>query len=101
MTEPNGPHPHKAPQTTDMKTWAVYLVKELGVSSALIAFICYLLAVQIPSMQHDFRMQTNALVEAVGNNTRAMGDVVREVKELRQQREWEWKWFGEKPKPKK
>ncbi len=81
------PNPSPAPNTYDFKTWVVYLIKELGLTSALIAFICYLLAVQIPLMQADFRTQTDKLVEAVSNNNRAMGELTVEIRAIRRDRE--------------
>lgn len=80
------PAPAPAPAGHDAKTWVVYLIKELGLTTALVAFVCYLLAVQLPSMQTEFRTQTDKLVEAVGNNNRVMAELSNEIKQLRAER---------------
>lgn len=83
------PTPSPAPTTHDFKTWVVYLVKELGLTTALVAFICYMLAVQMPQMQLDFRVQTDKLVEAVANNNRAMTELTVEIRAIRKERKEE------------
>ena len=75
-----------APPGSDIKTWVVYLVRELGLTTALVGFVCYLLAVQMPQMQADFRQQTDRLVEAVGNNNKVMHELTVEIKALRRER---------------
>jgi hypothetical protein len=67
-------------------SWALYLIKELGLTTALVAFVCYLLAVEMPAMRQDFRLQTDKLVEAVGNNSRVMVELSAEVRALRRER---------------
>ena len=88
-------------QPGDLKTWIVYLVRELGLTTMLVVFVCYLLAVQLPAMQVDFRAQTDKLVEAVNNgnrvisennrvitdNSRAITELVFEVRSLRKERQ--------------
>jgi hypothetical protein len=72
---------------------AVYFVRELGMTAALVAFVCYLLAIQLPGMQRDFRAQTDKLTEAiaaqntaVNNNSRVMQELISEVKAMRRER---------------
>jgi hypothetical protein len=85
MSSASVPAP-QSPPTPDLKGWVVYLIRELGLTTALVTFICYLLAVQLPQMQADFRIQTDKLVEAVGNNNRIMGELITEIRALRRDR---------------
>lgn len=82
---------YQSPQPPPMvpmqvKEWVVYLVRELGLTTALVVFVCYLLAIEMPAMRADFRMQTDKLVEAVGNNSRVMNELSAEVRALRRER---------------
>lgn len=82
---PDQPSPTPAPVGGDLRTWLVYLVRELGLTTCLIAFICYMLAVQLPALQSDFRTQTDRLAETVANNSRAMGEMSRTVGEMKEE----------------
>lgn len=73
--------------------WFIWILKDAGPATFLIAFVCYLLAVQFPDMRSDFRTQTDKLVDAVSNNSKVIGDNNRvmfelsnEIRQMRQER---------------
>lgn len=61
----------------------IHVIKELGLTTALVAFVCYLLAVQLPAMQADFRAQTSELISAVNESNSKMGELANELREFR------------------
>lgn len=94
------PIPAPAPPSADVRTWLVYLVRELGLTTCLIGFICWQMAIQMPQLRDDFRGQTDRLNNTVENNSRAtaeqsrvtadqsrvMGELAAEIKALRYER---------------
>lgn len=63
--------------------WILYAFKEVGLSTALVVVIVYMLLGQLPSITNDFRMQTNKLVEAVSNNSEVMSKLSAEIQEMK------------------
>lgn len=61
----------------------VFAIKELGLSTVLVVFICYLLVVQMAAMQRDFRVQTDKMTEAVSNNNRVVNELIVEMRATR------------------
>lgn len=61
----------------------VFAIKELGLSTVLVVFICYLLVVQMAAMQRDFRVQTDKISEAVTNNNRVVNELIIEMRATR------------------
>ena len=82
--------------------WIAYLIKDVGMpvvmSVGLVIVVVYMLLVQMPTMQQDFREQTNKLVDAVGNNNKVMGELSYEIRQLRQER-WQPWWKPAEKKP--
>ena len=65
---------------------AIYLVRELGLTTALIGFICYMLAIQLPAMRDEIKQQTGEMVKAVDNNNRVVSELTGEIRALRKER---------------
>jgi hypothetical protein len=61
----------------------VFAIKELGLSTVLVVFICYLLVVQMAAMQRDLRVQTDKISEAVTNNNRVVNELIIEMRATR------------------
>lgn len=78
----------------------LHVVKDLGMSAVLTAFVCWLLVVQLTGMQADSRRQNDRIATVLESNTKALNDLAGEIRQLRQER-WDsrWPWpLKEKPK---
>jgi hypothetical protein len=66
---------HTDSTPTSTYGWIISLYKDVGMTSLLVGFVCYLLIIQMPEMRRDFRSQTDSLTEAVANNSKVLGEV--------------------------
>lgn len=57
----------------------LYGIKEVGLLTCLVIFICYQSFSQLPSVQQSFQQQTDKIVEAVQNNNKVMIELTHQM----------------------